>query len=112
MITDIVSIGEMSCEQSLNKAIRPTVSRGIPHHPVGIDRGRGPPYSIEPEVQPLLPTGLAYRCVESPGAVLAAEFAHYVVGPGHPDARHIGVEQERPPYKLARDIRAPAQSSQ
>ena len=58
---------------------------------------------------PSLRPDFADRRIQPPRPVLTAEFAHHVVGARHAHARHVGIEQERPPDQFESDIRAAAQ---
>ena len=109
MLADIVAVREMRGEQGLDRIVGHAIAGGVAHQPVRIDGGRRAADTIEAESQTFLPPDIGDRRVQAAGAVLAAEFPDDVVGPGHAQARHIGVQQEGAPDQLERDIRAAAQ---
>ena len=76
---------------------------------MGIDAGRRAADAVEAEQDALGAADLGDRGIQPPRAVLAAELADHVVRPRHARARHVGVEQERPPGQIEQQIRPAAQ---
>ena len=108
MVADVVTVGEMGGEEGLGDLGRSTALAGPADEAMRIDAAGRSADPVEAERNALRVADIGDGGVQAAGPVLAAEFADDVVRPGHPDAGHIGVEQERAPGKVEQQVRSPA----
>ena len=101
----------MRREQRLRHLARPAEPGRPAYQPVRVDAARRAADALEAELHALHPADLGDRGVEPARPVLAAEFADDVVRPRHPGARHVGVEQERPPGQVEQQVGPAPQGS-
>ena len=91
-------------EQRLHHRVGAAEAGRVAHQPMRIDAGRRAADAVEAEQDALGAADLGDRGVQPPRPILAAEFADHVVRPRHAGARHVGIEQERPPGQVEQQV--------
>jgi len=108
-VADVAPVGEMRREQGLHHLRPAPMARGPAGQTVRVHRGGGAADALEAELQPLQPADRRDRGIEAPRTFFAAELAHHVVGARQAGARHVRVQQKRPPGDVGQYVRPPPQ---
>ena len=103
-VPDVVPVGEVRREHRLHHLPPAAIPRGPAHQAVGVHAAGGAADAVEAELQPLGSTDLGDGGIQAPRPLLPAELADDVIRPGHAGARHVGVEQERPPRQVEQQV--------
>lgn len=104
-VADVTAFGEIGAEDREDQILDGAVVVGEADQAVRIDGARRAADSRKREIQAVLGGDRGDRRVEPSCALLIAELARRVVGAADAGARHVRIEQERPPLRRDRQVR-------